>query len=281
MLEGNREAIEAWNTILFDKFLQFRHLLVGALGVHGSRAMDRFPPDQGASVVDIGCGFGDTTVELGNRVGPGGRVVGVDAAARFIEAARGEATAGNVTFLVADVEESVPGGPYDYAFSRMGTMFFASPVFAFRNIRKALAPGGKLCIVVWRKKEAQDGMYRSELAVRELLGDPPKGDNVTCGPGPFSMASADVVSDQLLAAGFRDIQLARSDAPLLIGKTLDEAVRFALLLGPAGEVVRLAGDAAVARRAEIEAAVRKVIEEWSTPEGVRAPSSTWIVTAAA
>src|SRR5262249_7533480 len=154
---------------------------------------------------------------------------------------------------VADTQDRVPGGPYDKAYSRMGMMFFASPVIALRNVRAALRPGGKLCMVVWRSKAANAGMMMTEVAVAELLGEHDKGDQVTCGPGPFSMGSADVVSDQLTAAGFRDIAFERSDADLFIGGNLDAAVDLALTLGPAGERVRLAGDAALARLDEIRA----------------------------
>jgi SAM-dependent methyltransferase len=280
MGEGNREAIEAWNTVLFDKFVEFRRVLTTGLGVHGTRAMDLHPPREGAAVVDIGCGFGDTTIELGKRVGPRGRAVGVDAATRFIESARAEARGReNVSFEVADVEANVPGGPYELAFSRMGTMFFASPVFALRNIKKALAPTGQLVMVVWRKREANECMHAAEVVVRGLLGDPPKNDQVTCGPGPFSMASPDLVGDQLVAAGYRDIAFERSDAPIEIGRDIDEAIRFALTLGPAGEVVRLAGEAAVARRREIEAALREALSPFEHDGAVTAPSSTWIVSA--
>jgi ubiquinone/menaquinone biosynthesis C-methylase UbiE len=279
MGDGNREAIEAWNTILYDKFVQYRRVLTTGLGVHGTRAMDRYAPAKGAAVVDIGCGFGDTTVELAKRVGPSGRAVGIDAAERFIASARDEARGvPNASFVVADVEANVPGGPYDLAFSRMGTMFFAQPVFALRNIRKALAPNGMLCMVTWRKREANECMHAAEVVVRELLGDPPKQDQVTCGPGPFSMASPDLVGDQLVAAGY-NIAFERSDAPIEIGSNVDEALRFALALGPAGEVVRLAGDAAVARKAELESAIKQALSPYVEPDGVRAPSSCWIVTA--
>src|SRR6185369_7908855 len=111
----------------------------------------------------------------------------------------------------------VPGGPFDRAFSRMGMMFFASPVIALRNVARALVPGGRLCMVVWRNKGANEGLVRADEAAAELLGDPDKGDQITCGPGPFSMASADVVGDQLTAAGFTDIEFARSDADILLG----------------------------------------------------------------
>ena len=280
MLDGNREAITAWNTVLFDKFTRFRSIICGGLGVHGTYAMTRHPPRPGARVVDLGCGYGDTTQDLARLVGPSGHAVGLDAAERFLEIARHEAAGiENIRFEVADLEEAVPGGPYDHAFSRMGTMFFASPVHAFRNIRKALASGATLCAVTWRKREANDCFHASEVVVRELLGEPPKGDQVTCGPGPFSQASPDLVSDQLLAAGFREPTFERSDAPMFIGATVDEAVEFALQLGPAGEIVRLAGPAAVARKDEIAGALRETLGQYVTNDGVLAPSSCWIVTA--
>jgi SAM-dependent methyltransferase len=242
--------------------------------------MDHYPPPSGGRVVDLGCGFGDTTAELARRVGPSGRAVGVDCAPRFIEVARREAAGvANASFEVADVQAGVPGGPYDYAFSRMGVMFFASPVIALRNVRMALAPGGKLCMVVWRAKVHNEAMAAPERVVKELLGTPEKGDQVTCGPGPFSMASPDLVGDQLVAAGFTNITFERSDADIFVGATIDDAVAFALTLGPAGEVMRLAGDAAKARRAEIEAAVRDALAPFVQSDGVHAPSACWIVTA--
>jgi SAM-dependent methyltransferase len=280
---SNDEAIEAWNTILFDKFVEYRHVLAAGLAQHGTRAMDRCPPRRGAAVVDIGCGFGDTTAELARRVGPQGSATGVDAAERFIASARAEhAGIANARFEVCDIERGVSGGPYELAFSRMGTMFFASPVIALRHIRKVLVPGGKLCMVVWRKKDANEWLAGTEAVIKDLLGDPDKGEQVTCGPGPFSMASADLVSDQLVAAGFRDPVFERSDANIVVGRDIEDAIRLTLAIGPSGEVMRLAGEAAITRRAEIEAAVRRVIEGWELrPDAVAAPSSTWIVTATA
>ena len=75
---ANAEAIEAWNTVLFDKFTAFRPVLTAGLAIHGTRAMDRHPPRAGARVVDLGCGFGDTTLELARRCGPTGHATGLD-----------------------------------------------------------------------------------------------------------------------------------------------------------------------------------------------------------
>ena len=142
---SNREATEAWSGPLFDRFVRYRDLVAAGLGAHGEAAMAAHPPEHGDRVVDLGCGFGDTTQRLADLVGPEGNALGVDVSEPFIEMARKEAEeagAGNVRFAVADVQVAEFGEPFDYAFSRMGMMFFANPVQALRNVRAALAPAG-------------------------------------------------------------------------------------------------------------------------------------------
>jgi len=283
---GNQEAVEAWNGVLFDRFREYRHLLLPGLGAHGDKAMAVYPPPVGGRVLDIGCGFGDTTQQLAKLVGAEGSAVGIDAAVRFIDDARAEAEeagAENVEFFVQDVEQGVERGPYDYAFSRMGMMFFANPVAAMRNVASAMTPGGRLCAVVWRRKIENPVMYRAEQVVEGFVGHPDHDDSdePTCGPGPFSMADADTVSMQLQAAGFEDVSFLRSDIPMLQGRDLDEAVSLVMALGPAGEVIRLAGDDAKRLEAEIGAAIREMLSDYVADDGrVWVPTSCWIVTAA-
>jgi ubiquinone/menaquinone biosynthesis C-methylase UbiE len=104
---ANAEAIEAWNTVLYDKFLRFRDTLTTGFSVHGHAVLERFPPRPGSRVLDVGCGFGDTTLDIAKRLGEAGEAIGVDAASRFIEVARRDAAAAgvpNVRFEVADVQ---------------------------------------------------------------------------------------------------------------------------------------------------------------------------------
>jgi len=279
----NAEAIQAWDGPLYDSFVRFRHIFIGGLGAHGDEALRLIPPGDGQRVLDVGCGFGDTTQQIAALVGAEGEAVGVDAAERFIETARAEtAEAGvpNASFLVADVQTDPLGGPYDSAFSRMGTMFFISPVAALRNVRESLVPGGKLTMVVWRRREDNVWMYRAQQIVEGIVKKPEEYDEPTCGPGPFSMANADTVSDILLYSGFTDISLRRCDIPILSGNDLDEAIEMVMSLGPAGEILRLQGERAAHLHSHVEAALREGLSEFMQDDGtVVAPSSTWIITA--
>ncbi len=234
--------------------------------------------------MDLGCGFGDTTIELARRVGDEGVATGIDAAARFVEHARSDAESQrvrNARFVVADVERESLGGPYDRAFARFGTMFFARPVAAFRNVRRCLRPGSLLTMVVWRRKDENPWVHDVEQRVLDIVQPPETTDQVTCGPGPFSMASPDVVSAQLGAAGFGRICFERFDADIQVGENVEHAIDFATAIGPAGEILRLAGAEAEKRRFEVVDALREVLGPKLRDGGVYARSSSWLVSAVA
>jgi SAM-dependent methyltransferase len=277
---ANAEAVEAWNGVLFDRFLQYRHIVTTGLGGHGRAAMDLHPPRPGQRVLDIGCGFGDASRQLAELVGPEGEVMGIDAAERFVDTARREGDEANISFEVADVQEGPLPGGFDLSFSRFGTMFFANPVPAMRNVRDALVPGGRVCMVVWRAKLENPYMYRAEKALEGFVEEPEETDEPTCGPGPFSMADADTTSQILVSAGFTDIEFRRNDMDLTVGSDLEEAVGFVMALGPAAEVIRLAGDDAERIRPKIAELIGGVLSDYQGPDGaVVAPTSTWIVSA--
>jgi trans-aconitate methyltransferase len=275
----NAEAIEAWDGPLFERFVQFRQVLTDGLGAHGDVALAAAAAQPGERVLDIGCGFGDSTRDLAASVGENGTVLGIDAAPRFIEEAR--ASFPHVRFEVADVQATKFEERFDLAFSRFGTMFFSSPVVALRNVREALVPGGRLAMVVWRQKIDNDWMYRAQQIVEQIVERPEEYDEPTCGPGPFSMAGADTTSDILLHAGYTDVALRRCDKPIMIGANVDDAMELVMALGPAGEILRLAGDRAKDRHDEVREALRAGLGEYVTPDGLWARASTWVVTATA
>ncbi|MEO8181697.1 MAG: class I SAM-dependent methyltransferase [Deltaproteobacteria bacterium] len=283
MTSDNDGAIAAWNTILFDKFVRFRRIVTDGFAEHGVRPLREQPYAAGARVLDVGCGFGDTTLVIAEQVGPCGQAIGVDCAEGFIQLARAETPArvqARVSYFVADVQHQDLLGPYDHAFARFGTMFFAAPVAALRNIRQSLRPGGELTMVVWRRREDNPWVYEAEQAVRAIVPvvDPEASEQVHCGPGPFSMASADLVSDLMKAAGFAAISLARTDCDICVGTNTDEAVEFSMALGPAGEIMRLGRAEGERLRPQVAAALQRLFEHHRRADGsIWAASSSWTV----
>ena len=283
-MSDNDVVIEAWNTVLYDKFVRFKHLLVAGLAGHSDEVLRRNLYPEGARVLDVGCGFGDSTVRIARAIGTHGEALGVDCAENFVRAAEREAAeAGvpNARFFRADVQVDDLRGPYDYAFARFGTMFFMMPGVALRNIRSALKPGGTLTQIVWRKREDNPWLHDAELAVREIVPvvSHEDTDQVHCGPGPFSMAGADMVSSMLLSAGYIGITFERFDTDICIGRDLDDAIEFAMALGPAGEIIRLAGGEGERLRPTVAAKLRQTLARYVRSEGVWAPSSTWFISA--
>jgi SAM-dependent methyltransferase len=281
----NEEATEAWSGVLFDRFVEYRDLIVASLKRHGDAAMALHPPEPGDRVLDIGCGFGDTTQQLAALVGSEGEAVGVDVSEPFIEASikeAAEAGAENVDFFSTDVQVGDLRGPYDCAFSRMGVMFFANPVQALRNVRSALRPGGRLVAVAWRRKIDNEWLYRAEEVTKKYLEEPEEPEDVRCGPGPFSMANADTVSEQLQIAGFEQPTFTRCDLPITLGNDLDHAVRFNMSLGPAAELLRICpADEVEKLRPTVQREIRTVLQDYVAEDGsVSGPASTWIISAA-
>ena len=281
VMEVRSEYVDFWNEVLVPKFIRFKHILVDGLSHHSERVFPGLAVAPGDRVVDVGCGFGDTTIALARRVAPGGSVVGIDCCPAFLDFGRADARAGgveNVEFVEADVETHAFRPEFDFCFSRFGTMFFANPVAALRNMRRALRPGGTMTMIVWRGIEDNPALALPKAVVRRFL--PPPGEEArSCGPGPFSMADPDTVRQQLGIAGYDRVAFEAIDAPLVVGRTPDDAVAFQLALGPAGETYREAGALAVEQHDAIVAALKAELSKFETPEGIVMDSGSWKITA--
>ena len=138
--------------------------------------------------------------------------------------------------------------------------------------------------VVWRKREDNPWLHDAELRVKEIVPvvSHESTDQVHCGPGPFSMSGPDMVSSMLTVRRLRSaITFERFDTDICIGRDLDDALEFAMALGPAGEIIRLAGAEGEREAGGLRRAARDARERYARPDGVWAPSSTWFITARA
>jgi ubiquinone/menaquinone biosynthesis C-methylase UbiE len=280
---ANEEAVRAWDTVLYERWKKNRQVFVGALGELTEQAFAELPPPRGGRCIDIGCGFGDTTQRLADLVGPEGFALGVDSSREFIEDARREAAESGVTnvdFEVADVQTAQWEPNYDYAFSRMGTQFFAAPVPAMRAIRGALKPGGHLNKICWRRKDESPFWAETEQVVRRFLSRPEEYEADTCGPGPFSLGNPETTHGILAAAGFDEIELHRRDFDYNMGRDMDEAIEALLAIGPGAELIRLNGEHGESRRPEIAEALAEHYRSWQRDDGsIVGRASVWNVIA--
>jgi len=280
---GNEEAVRAWDTVLYERWKKNRKVFVGALDEVTDEAFALYPPPQGGRCMDIGCGFGETTRQMAGLVGPEGFALGTDSSPRFIEDAlreAAEAGAENVEFEAVDTQAAQWEPVYDYAFSRMGTQFFAAPVPAMRAIRGALKPGGRLCKICWRRKAESPFWAETEQVVERFLSRPEEYDADTCGPGPFSLGNPETTRGILEAAGFEEVELHQRDFDYFMGVDMEEAVDSLLAIGPGAELIRLNGEHGESLRPQIAEALADHYEAWQQPDGsIVGRGSVWIVAA--
>ncbi len=274
----NAEQIRYWNETAGRKWVERGRMLDAQIGPLGRLVMDRAQIQPGTAILDVGWACGETSVELGTRVGATGSVTGVDISVPMLSAARARAAGlPHVRFLEADAQtHRFPASSFDLLFSRFGVMFFVDPTTAFTNLRAALRPTGRAAFVCWQPLPRNEWMRVPLMAAAQhvQLPPPPAPD----APGPFSFGDTDRVRGILTRAGFDDVGFEALDTTLTMagGGSLDEAVEFLLEIGPTGAVLR---DADPALRPTVAGALRTAIAPFAGPNGVQMSGAVWIVTA--
>jgi len=265
-----------WNETVGPSWVALQDALDGQLRPLGLKAMEVLAPKPGERLIDVGCGCGDTSLELARRVGDAGAVLGADISAPMLAVARRRAEAAGLAWArFAQADSQVEAfEPADGVFSRFGVMFFADPTAAFANLYKALKPGGRVAFVCWRPLAQNPWMTVPMAAVAPLLPEPlpPAPPDA---PGPFAFADRDRLRGILAGAGFTDIAIEASDQKIGQGD-VEAATLIALNAGPVAAAARTYPDL----KHRIQAAVRVALAPYETPDGVRLDSSVWIVRAA-
>ena len=83
VVDNNDEFTAFWNDVLVPKFERFRNIMMGGLSHHSVVPLAKLELARGSRAVDVGCGWGDTAIELARKVGPAGRVLGLDCCDAF------------------------------------------------------------------------------------------------------------------------------------------------------------------------------------------------------
>jgi len=280
---NNEEQIRHWNEVAGPLWVESQDLLDRMIGAFGRAAVDRARLVPGERVLDVGCGTGQTTVEIARRTAPGGRVVGLDVSKPMLEAARRRAAAAApletaLDFIEGDAQVMpLERAAFDLVFSRFGVMFFADPVAAFTNLRSALAPEGRLLFICWQgiaRNPWVAGPIQALASVLPMPAPPPPGT-----PGPFSLAEPGRVEDLLARAGFADVVLEALEDSLVVGDgSVDATLEFLMRIGPCATLTRDADRETVDRA---RAALRAFFESVAPNGTLRMQGAAWLVTAKA
>jgi hypothetical protein len=110
------------------------------------RLLDRIGLAEGARCLDAGCGPGETMRLMALRVGPGGRVTGIDSDAALAATTAEALPECRVLTHDLNADEPVPGGPYDIVLARLLLFHTPDRVGVVRRLWDAVAPGGRLVL---------------------------------------------------------------------------------------------------------------------------------------
>ncbi|MEE4419255.1 class I SAM-dependent methyltransferase [Streptomyces bugieae] len=230
----------------------------------------------GERVLDVGCGTGQATRLAAHR-SRSGRVLGLDLSEPMLARARDTAErvgVGNVGFEEGDAQvHAFTPETFDVVISRFGVMFFADPVAAFTNLRRAVRSGGRMAFIC-SADPGDNEWLQAVAALSDLL---PVGDFGAPGaPGMFSLADPDRIQEVLSAAGWQHLTTERVQAQGAWGRDADEAAAFLLDSGPGRH---LTGQVSPEVRDRARQRLTDVLRAHEENGAVRLRSGAWLVTA--
>lgn len=271
----NRAQAEAWNGYEGQHWADHQSRYDAVNSGFNGHLLDAAAIGARSRVLDVGCGNGQLT-RLAAGLAPAGRVTGIDLSAPMLERARATAVAeglDNVSYTQADAQvHPFPAGAYDVVLSRFGIMFFADPVAAFGNLRRALRPDGQLVFVSLRDA----GDLGVVLDAMTRLLPPPARTGMEDPTGPMSLADPAVIRTLLGAAGFVDVSTVPVEAPQVWGRDSVDAAGFLGGWGPIRHLLDQVDPETAARaRAELPVALRA----YQDVDAVRLRGTAWLVTA--
>jgi SAM-dependent methyltransferase len=271
---SNVDQLNAWNGEQGAYWTEHADRFDAGVANYHARFLDAAGITDGATVLDVGCGSGQTTRDAARRAGSGS-ALGVDLSGPMLALARRRAERerlANVTFEQADAQvHPFPADRFDVAISRHGVMFFGDPPAAFRNIAGAMRPGGRLVLLTWQPYERNEWVrtFRGILAGGREVPMPPPG-----APSPWSLSEPDAIRALLTSTGFTDVRVTGLTEPMYYGRDVEDAYRF--VHGLFGAMLN---DLDAGTRDRAVDTLRADLAEHQTGDGIHYASAAWLVEA--
>jgi SAM-dependent methyltransferase len=284
----NAAQVEFWNGRVGEIWVRNQERLDRAFAPLAQGLVEQAVPASEERILDIGCGCGDLALALAARVGARGHVLGIDISKPMLERAQARARAlagqhASLTWLEADAGTHEFAAEYDLLTSRFGVMFFADPVKAFANLRRALKPGGRFAFLCWRSLQRNPWVAVPLAQIQDLVGPQSPADPFA--PGPYALSDPDRVGEILSAAGYSDFSANLVEASVLLGsagaeagresnaRAVEDALALTLRTGPVSAFLRDADEATkIEARRRVGAAFSTIVADGE----VRLLGSCWL-----
>ncbi|MFQ5566571.1 MAG: class I SAM-dependent methyltransferase [Paracoccaceae bacterium] len=275
------EALE-WAGQMGREWARRAEALDRQLAPAGALGLAALAPRPGERILDLGCGAGATTARIVKAVGPQGAVAGIDISPDLLAVARARPGNEAAVFLEGDAQDwDFEAHAYDALFSRFGGMFFTDPPAAYANLRRALKPGTRVVLTVWRDLAANPWAALPGAVVAEVLG--PAEPVAPGAPGPFAWADPTIFRPILEGAGFSGLEWREEPVVLQVGESgeadpVARAVAMLMRVGPAARRLKGHPDDT---RAAVAGRLAPALERFVSDGWVRMPGLIWVIRARA
>lgn len=226
----------------------------------------------GERVLDVACGTGVVARIAAQRVGPTGRVVGIDLNPGMIRVAQSLPAPSGATvewFERSALDLRLEDACFDVVLCQQGLQFFPDKALALQEMRRVLDRNGRLALSVWNST----GLYNS--AVGEALARFTSDETAVRFCASRQAPAREELQRLAMAAGFSDVEVHVGRINVRLPR-LDQFTLDHLAATPVAPVIAAAGPEA---RKNIGTCVMKQLERYADDDGVIYPEETHVLTA--
>ena len=197
------------------------------------RMIDLAQLQPGMHVLDLATGRGEPAIAAAQRVGPHGRVVGIDLSDAMLNMARRRAQDSgveNLELIVGDAQSlaGIPPLEFHAVLARWGLMYMADPVTALTSARSRIRSRARLVAAMWAEPERVDYLHvPSRLLERYMKLPAIENDK----PGTFRFADPDVTRRDFAAAGWQVVAMEEVHVSVMEASSPDQLVQWCECFG--------------------------------------------------
>lgn len=228
----------------------------------------------GDRVLDVGCGTGVVARRAAAELGPDGDVVGLDLNEGMLDVARDESAGigARIGWRQGDATElPFPNEAFDVVLCQQVLQFVSNPAAALREMRRVLAPDGRLALSAWRPIDFHGSYVTMADALERHVGE----EAAAMMRSPFPPWDRTELRDLVREAGFRGAVITIGIGSMRYPSVAEFVRREAAsspLAGPLGSLERDVRDALIRD-------VGEGLRSYTDDEGVVFPMETHVVVA--